>query len=65
MQRFMTVAEAEAETPLKAEAIREALRAGTLHGAQNGKGGTWYIAEACLEAYMFGELCAHRSAGRR
>lgn len=61
MLRFLTVAEAAEISPLKPERIREALRDKSLHGAQVSKGGTWHIAEPCLEAYLLGEPCSHRS----
>lgn len=61
MLRFLTVREAAEASPLKEERIRQALRSKELHGAQAGKGGSWHIAEPCLEAYLLGEKCPHQA----
>lgn len=61
MLKFHTVAELAISTPYGAEALREALRAGKLHGVQNGKGGTWRVAEPCMEAFMLGNACEHQA----
>ena len=57
----LTVAEAAAAAGRHIETIREALRSEELHGTQRVKGGTWRVKSGCLEAWMDGEECEHRS----
>lgn len=42
--------------------VWEALRDGRLHGVQRVKRGSWRIDENCLDAWLAGEKCEHRSA---
>lgn len=42
--------------------VRKALEAGELHGAQRRKNGTWRIHRDCLQAWLFGQPCAHQAA---
>jgi hypothetical protein len=44
--------------------IRIRLESGELHGTQRVKGGRWLIDDACLEAYIRAEKCAHQAAPR-
>ncbi|TAJ46334.1 MAG: DNA-binding protein [Herbiconiux sp.] len=44
------------------ETIRDACRAGELHGVQRKKGGPWLIAEPCLAAWVFRQKCEHQAA---
>ncbi|WP_366936103.1 helix-turn-helix domain-containing protein [uncultured Microbacterium sp.] len=44
--------------------VRLRLENGELHGSQRRPGGRWLIAEGCLDAYLRGEQCEHRTAPR-
>lgn len=61
---YDTVAEAALKAKRHPETLRDALRAGELHGGQAGRGGSWRIREDCLEAWLSGEKCAHRGGER-
>lgn len=42
--------------------ISDALREGTLHGAQRKTGGRWRIHRDCLDAWLSGTKCPHQLA---
>lgn len=41
------------------QTLREALEAGELHGTQRKPNGRWRIHVDCLDAWLFGQPCAH------
>ena len=43
------------------ETIRDALRAGDLHGVQRVKGGRWRMRAECIDAWIEGVRCAHHT----
>jgi len=57
----MTVTESAADARLSKFTIYRALEAGELHGTQRVKGGRWRVDGDCLDAYLDGEKCPHRS----
>lgn len=68
-KRFVSVAEAALIADRHPETIRDAARAGILHGSQplgdNGRQlarARWRFRPACLDAYMSGEKCEHQRA---
>lgn len=68
-KRFVSVAEAALIADRHPETIRDAARAGILHGSQplgdDGKPllrSRWRFRPACLDAYMAGERCEHQRA---
>ncbi len=61
-RRFVTAFEASLIAGLHLETVREALRAGDLHGSQRVKGGTWKIRPECIDPWLDGEPCAHLRA---
>lgn len=44
------------------ETVREALRDGSLHGAQKKKRGTWRMEEECVTDWAMNRVCVHRLA---
>ena len=40
--------------------LMKELKVERLHGAQNGKRGTWRVSEACFEAWLLGQRCEHQ-----
>lgn len=70
-KRFITAMEAALISDRHPETVRDAARAGDLHGAQrlgeDGqplKGARWRFRPACVDAWVCGELCEHRMAER-
>jgi hypothetical protein len=61
MSPKLTVAETAVIAKRAEITIRRALEAGTLHGFQQMRGGKWSISETCLEAWLEGRKCEHRS----
>lgn len=59
---FLTVPEAADVARCHIETVREALRAGDLHGTQRVKGGTWKIRPECVNAWVEGDECPHRTS---
>ena len=70
-ERFVDVAAAAAIADCHPETIRDAARAGLLHGAQRRrvdpqtgrirtKGGTWRFRPECVKKWDEGELCEHQ-----
>ena len=57
----MTVTESAADARLSKFTIYRALEAGELHGTQRVKGGRGRVESDCLDAYLAGTDCAHRS----
>ena len=56
----LTPAEAATSARRHPVTIREALRAGELHGFQRVKGGRWLIHQACLDAWVENRKCDHQ-----
>jgi excisionase family DNA binding protein len=44
--------------------VRRACEEGVLHGSQRTPGGRWRIHVDCLDAWLSGDKCPHRSARR-
>lgn len=43
------------------ETIRDALRAGELHGSQRVKGGRWRVRPECVDVWIEGTVCSHQA----
>jgi hypothetical protein len=56
-----TVAEASDIARCHPVTTRRALEAGELHGFQRKVGGRWSIQQECLQAWIEGGKCAHKS----
>jgi len=61
LAKRLTVAQAAEATGRHAVTIYRALEDGRLHGGQQVKGGRWSIREACLDAWLDGAPCEHRT----
>lgn len=56
---WLLVADAAERAGAHPETVREALRAGEMHGTQRGKFGTWRTREECVDAWVEGVKCPH------
>lgn len=61
MAARLTSAQAAAAAQKHPVTIRRALESGRLHGAQVVTGGRWLIREDCLDAWLDGRDCEHRT----
>lgn len=57
----LTVTEAAAAARRHRVTVLRALETGQLHGTQRVKGGRWLIRETCLDAWLDGVPCEHRT----
>lgn len=61
MTARLTVDEAALSARRHPVTMYKALESGRLHGSQQVKGGRWLIREDCLEAWLDGDTCEHRT----
>jgi hypothetical protein len=62
MAQYLTPDEASKMRPRHPESLRRAARAGDLHAIHPKKRGHWLIDIDCLDAYLAGEPCKHRTS---
>lgn len=58
---FLTTKQASDRAQRHPVTVRMALISGDLHGSQPSAGGHWRIQSACVDAWVMGTLCEHRS----
>lgn len=58
---YLTSDQAADAAGVHRQTLTNALRDGSLHGVQRMKRGNWRISESCLEAWIEGRPCPHKS----